>query len=221
MYKVSEYSNNNHEREDASTKEERTAIEIDTGDAFQDNDYNMSADEDIAEKPGDSINEGERIDEIEDELLSSGDEDLGAEMHKIGTEVGGDSYRNSVVEFYSEDEIENLEEDEQTSDKETENIIEDEKSDYLSNDSVVELDELNNFEDHDDVQEIPPPNNSLHKREDSGYNNQETLEVREHEELVEDDQDEYDQDENGQDENGQDENADDKIKEIEGQCRWC
>ncbi|CAG89056.1 DEHA2F08184p [Debaryomyces hansenii CBS767] len=215
MYKVSEYSNNNHEREDASTKEERTAIEIDTGDAFQDNDYNMSADEDIAEKPGDSINEGERIDEIEDKLLSSGDEDLGAEMHKIGTEVGGDSYRNSVVEFYSEDEIENLEEDEQTSDKETENIIEDEKSDYLSNDSVVELDELNNFEDHDDVQEIPPPNNSLHKREDSGYNNQETLEVREHEELVEDDQDEYDQDENGQDENGQDENADDKIKEIE------
>lgn len=221
MYKVSEYSNNNHEREDASMKEERTAIEIDTGDAFQDNDYNMSADEDISEKPADSINEGERIDEIEDELLSSGDEDLGAEMHKIGTEVGGDSYRNSVVEFNSEDEIENLEEDEQTSDKETENMNEDEKSDYLSNDSVVELDELNNFEDHDDVQEIPPPsNNSMHKREDSGYNNQETLEVREHEELIEDDQDEYDQDEYeqddyDQDENDQDENEDDKIKEIE------
>lgn len=212
MYKVSEYSNNNQEREDASMKEENIAIEIDTGDGLQDNDYNMSAEDDIVEKPTDSINEGERIGEIEDELLSSGDEDLDAEMHKIGTGVGGDAYRNSVVEFNSEDEIENLEEDESIFDRETENINEDEKGDYLSNDSVVELDELNNFEDHDDVQEIPPPfNNSIHKREDSGYNNQETLEVKQYDEFI----DENDRDENEKDKNDKNENADDNIKEIE------
>lgn len=222
MYKVSEYSNINQEREDASMKEENTAIEIDTGDALQDNDYNMSADEDTFQKPADRINEGGRIDEIEDELFSSGDEDLDAEIHKIGAGDGGDTYRNSVIEFNSEDEIENLEEDEQAFDKETENINDDERSDYLSNDSVVELDELNNFEDHEDVQEIPPPsNNPMHKIEDNGYNNQETLEVRQRGEVIdkndpdEYDQNEYNQDEYDQDENGQDENADNKIKEIE------
>jgi len=175
MYKVSEYSNNNQEREDPAS--ESTAIDIDTVDGLQSNDYSMSADEDISEKQTDTIIEEEGILEIEDELLSSGEEEMDTELNEIETRDNGDNYRNSVVEFNSEDEIENLEEDGQTLDKETNNAVEEEKSDYLSNDSLIELDELNNYPEDDDVQEIPAPSNKSDnsKKKESIYSDQKEL----------------------------------------------
>lgn len=156
MYNVSEYPNNSQHIEDADMEENNNLIDIDAENLVKDNE-NMRDEEGKVTVRDKSVENTNIKDAIQEELLNSGDEKFDTTYIMEGANKDKD-YRNSLDELNSEDDIENLEEEENSIEIVShENEVNRNVVNKLNDDSKFELDQSSNIKYVDDNEEIRSP----------------------------------------------------------------